>query len=397
MTELLHGIRVLDFARYRAGPTCGQMLGDMGAEVIRVERPGGEDDRQLSPFAAGGQSSYLMFTGRNKKGITLNLRKQKGKELLKELVKRSDVVIENFGPDVNKRLGLDYESLKKIKPDIIVVAVSAFGQYGPYARRLGFDAIAQAMSGLMWITGFPQGLPLKAGVNFVDTTTGIYGALGALYALYHREKTREGQSVDVSLLDSSVSFMESVPAEYEVANEIRPQVGNSHTYTGPYDTYKAKDGYFFLGVVGNTIWKRFLEMMGREELASDPRFQSDYDRARPENRQFFADWLNKWAAEKTVDEVVSQFNEASVPCARVNTIPEATADPHIRAREMLVEVEHPEVGKVPLIGIPIKLSKTPGKIRTTAPTLGEHNEEIYCGWLGYTHQELTQLKEEGVL
>ena len=393
----MHGIRVLDFSRYRAGPTCGQMLGDMGAEVIRIERPNGEDDRQLSPFAAGGQSSYLMFTARNKKDITLNLRKQKGKELLRELVRRSDVVIENFGPEVNRRLGFDYESLTKIKPDIIVVSVSAFGQYGSYSNRGGFDGVALALSGLMWVSGFPQGSPMKLGINFVDTATGIYGALGTLYALYHREKTGEGQSVDVSLLDSAVSFMESIVAEYETVNEIRPQVGNSHTYTGPYDAYKAKDGYFFLGVVGNTVWKRFLKMMDREELASDPRFQSDYDRARPENRQFFTDWLNRWAAEKTVDEVVSQFNGAGVPCARVNTVPEVAADPHIRAREMLVEVEHPEVGKVPLIGIPIKLSKTPGKIKTTAPSLGEHNEEIYCDWLGCTHEEFTQLKEEGVI
>jgi len=381
MGELLHGIRVLDFSRYRAGPTCGQMLGDMGAEVIRIERPGGEDDRQLSPFAAGGQSSYLMFTSRNKKGITLNLRKQKGKELLEEMVRRSDVVIENFGPEVNKRLGLDYESLKQIKPDIILVSVSAFGQYGSYSNRGGFDGVALALSGLMWVSGFPQGSPMKLGVNFVDTATGIYGALGTLYALYHREKTGEGQSVDVSLLDSAVSFMESIVAEYETVNEIRPQVGNSHTYTGPYDAYKAKDGYFFLGVVGNTVWKRFLKMMDREELTSDPRFQSDYDRARPESRQFFTDWFNKWTAEQTVDEVVKQFN----------------ADPHIRAREMLVEVEHPEVGKVPLIGIPIKLSKTPGRIKNTAPMLGEHNTAIYCDWLGHTHQELTQLKEEGII
>jgi len=397
MGELLQGIRVLDFSRYRAGPTCGQMLGDMGAEVIRVERPGGEDDRQLNPFAAGEQSSYLMFTSRNKKGITLNLRKQKGKDLLEEMVRRSDVVIENFGPEVSKRLGLDYESLKKIKPDIILVSVSAFGQYGPYSNRGGFDGIALALSGLMWVSGFPQGPPMKLGINFVDTATGIYGALGTMYALYHREKTGDGQSVDVSLLDSAVSFMESIVAEYETVNEIRPQVGNSHTYTGPYDAYKAKDGYFFLGVVGNTIWKRFLKTMDKEELASDPRFQSDYDRARPENRQFFTDWINGWAAEKTVDEVASQFNKAGVPCARASTVPEVATDPHIRTREMLVEVEHPEVGKVPLIGIPIKLSKTPGKIKTTAPLLGEHNEEIYCDWLGCTHEEFTRLKEEGVI
>ncbi len=397
MEEVLYGIRVLDFSRYRAGPTCAQILADMGAEVIRVERPGGEDDRRLGPFAPGGQGFYLMITCRNKKAITLNLRKEKGREILKELVKQSDVVIENFGPDVNKRLGLDYESLKKIKPDIIVVAVSTYGQYGPYASRLGFDGMAQAMSGLMWVTGFPQGLPVKPGVSFIDTATGVYGALGTLFALYHRQKTGEGQLVDVCLLDSAVSFMESIIAEYEVANEIRPQVGNAHTFVAPYDAYKAKDGYFFLGVVSNLIWGRFLKVMGREELASDPRFQTDWDRAQPENRWFFSDWLNKWAAEKTVDEVVNQFTEAGVPCGRVNTIPEVAADPHIRAREMLVEVEHPGVGKVPLLGIPIKLSKTAGRIKTTHPTLGEHNEEIYCGLLGYTYQEFIQVKEEGVI
>ncbi|MFC1984775.1 CaiB/BaiF CoA transferase family protein [Chloroflexota bacterium] len=403
MAEVLHGIRVLDFTRYRAGPACSQILGDMGAEVIKVERPGGEEERQLEPLAPGrvgapdGQSYYLMFSCRNKKAITLNLSKPKGKDILKELVKQSDIVLENFGPEVNKRLGLDYESLKNIKPDIIVVSVSAYGQYGPYASRIGFDSIAQAMSGLMWVTGFPQGLPVKSGVSFIDTTTGIYGALGAMFALYHRQKTGEGQLVDVSLLDTAVSFTENFMAEYEIADQVHPQVGNSHTYVGPINTYKAKDGYFLLQVTGSAIWRRFLKMMEREELDGDPRFQTDHDRARPENRQFFSDWLDKWAAEKTVDEIMNQCAEAGVPCGRVNTLPEVAADPHVRAREMLVEVEHPGVGKVPLVGIPFKLSRTPGKIKTTHPLVGEHNKETYCDLLGYTDQEIAQLQEEGLI
>ncbi len=403
MEEVLHGIRVLDFSRYKAGPTCGQILGDMGADVIRVERIGGGEDRQLEPLspgkigAPGGQSYYLMFTSRNKKSITLNPTKPKGQELLKELVEQSDVVIENFGPQVSKRLGLDYESLKSIKPGIIVVAVSAYGQDGPYANRIGFDSIAQAMSGLMSVTGLPEGPPLKLGVSFIDTTTGIYGALGTLLALYHRTKSGEGQLVDVSLLDTAVSFTENFVAEYEVAGQIHPRVGNSHTYVGPYNACKAKDGYFFLQVTGNAIWGRFLKLLGREDLTDDPRFQTDHDRARPENRQFFYDWLNEWAAEKTVDEVVDQCTEAGVPCARVNNMAEVAADPHIRAREMLVEVEHPGVGKVPLLGIPFKLSKTPGKIKTIHPLLGQHNKEIYCDLLGHTDEELTQLKEEGIV
>ncbi|MFC2041375.1 CaiB/BaiF CoA transferase family protein, partial [Chloroflexota bacterium] len=351
MKGVLHGVRVLDISRYRAGPTCGQILADMGAEVIRIERPGGEDDGRLKPFA-GDKSFYLMFTCRNKKDITLNLREPKGRELLTDLVKRSDVVIENFGPDVNKRLGLDYESLKKVKNDIIVTSVSGFGQYGPYASKLCFDVIAQAMSGFMWVTGFPQDVPMKAGVSFVDTATGYYGALGTIFALYHHERTGEGQLVDVGLLDTAVSFMETYIAEYELANEVHPQVGNSHTYVGPFDAYQAKDGYFVIQIVGSAIWRRFLRMMGREELADDPRFETDYERAQPENRQFFAEWLNEWAADKTIAEVVEQFNQAGVPCGPVNTIPQVAADSHIRTREMIVEVEHPGVGKVPLIGIP---------------------------------------------
>ncbi len=397
MKEILQGIRVLDCSRYKAGPTCGQILGDMGAEVIRVEKPGGEEDRRLGPFTPDGQSLYLMFTCRNKKAVTLNLQKQEGKKILEKLVKQSDVVIENFGPSTNKKLELDHESLKKIKSDIITVAVSAYGQYGPYAKQGGFDAIAQAMSGMMSLTGFPQGLPVREGVSIVDTVTGFYGAMGTLFALYHREKTGEGQLVDVSLLDTAASFMESAIAEYEVADEPRPQVGNAHAFVAPYDAYKAKDGYFFLGVVGNYVWERFLQVMDRVELAGELRFQTDYDRARPENRQFFADWLNQWAEQRTVAEVVKRFNEAGVPCGPVNTIPEVAADPHIRVREMLVEVEHPGIGKVPLIGIPIKFSKTPGKIKSAAPLLGEHNEEVYTGLLGYASQELVRLKEGGVI
>jgi crotonobetainyl-CoA:carnitine CoA-transferase CaiB-like acyl-CoA transferase len=395
--EVLSGIRVLDITRYRAGPTCGQILGDMGAEVIRIERPGGEDDGRLEPFPAEGRSYYLTFLCRNKKNITLNLREPKGKGILKDLVKQSDVVLENFGPGTNKRLGVDYQSLRQIKEDIIVTSVSGFGQYGPYANKFCYDGVAQAMSGFMWVTGFPEGLPVKAGVSFTDTATGIYGALGTMFALYHRQRTGEGQLVDVCLFDTAISFMETYLAEFEMAHQVHLQIGNCHPYAGPVDAYKAKDGYFFVHIVGSAVWGRFLKMMGREELASDPRFETDYKRSQPEIRQFFADWLNKWGAAKTVAEIVEQFNQAGVPCGPVNTIPQVVADPHIRAREMIVEVEHPEVGKVPLIGIPIKLSKTPGTIKTTAPTLGEHNQEIYCSLLGYTNEEFNELTQKGII
>ena len=395
MESVLHGIRILDFSRFKAGPYAAMLLGDMGADVIKVERPGGEEDRLLGPYTSDGESMYLLFTSRNKRAITLDLKKERGQEILRELVIRSDVVIENFGLGINKNLGLDYESLKQVKPDIITVAVSAYGQYGPYAHRPGFDAMAQAMSGIMWLTGFPGGLPIKAGVNTADFCAGVYAALGVMMALYNREKTGKGQLVDISLLDTAVSFLESTMAEYEVLGEVRPQVGNANVFLSPYDAYKAKDGYFFVGVGSDAIWKRFLKVTGWEGLANDPRFQTHRDRVK--NRQFFSDRINEWAADKAVDEIVNQFNEASVPCAPVNEIPDVAADPHIRAREMIVEFDHPGIGKVPLIGVPVKLSETPGEIRTPAPAIGEHNEEIYCGLLNRSSEELNQLRQDGVV
>ncbi|MBI4284827.1 MAG: CoA transferase [Chloroflexi bacterium] len=396
MKEVLAGVRVLDFSRFRAGPTCGQILADMGADVIRVERPEGEEDRRIGPFSVNGQPCYPMFVNRNKRAVTLNLTQPKSRELLATLVRLSDVVIENFGPEVNLKLGLDYAALHRVRPDIVVVAISAFGQYGPYSKRRGFDGIAQAMSGIMAVTGFPGSAPLRAGVSFVDHATGVYAALGTMFALYHRQRTGEGQAIDISLLDVAIAFTDSIIAEYEVGQEVHVQLGNAHNYVGPYDAYRAKDGYFFVGSVGDGVWRSFCKVMGREDLVHDPRFATDKDRARPEGREFFTQWLNEWAAGRTVDEVVALFNNGGVPCARVNTVPEVAADRHVRKREMLAEVDHDGV-KVPLLGIPFKLSRTPGQIKTTAPALGEHNEEVYRGLLGYSAHDLAKFREESVV
>ncbi|MFC1873048.1 CaiB/BaiF CoA transferase family protein, partial [Chloroflexota bacterium] len=388
---------VLDFSRYRAGPTTAQIMADMGADVIRVERPGGEGDRKLGPYTSKGESFYLMITCRNKKDITLNLATEGGNNILKELVKKADVVVESFGPGVNRKLGLDYDSLKAEKSDIIVVAVSAFGQDGPYAKRLAFDAIAQAMSGLMAVTGLTDSAPLKHGANFIDTATGVYGALGAMFALYHREKTGEGQMVDVALLDTAVSYTESFAGEYREAGKIRPRLGNAHYYVGPYDAYKAEDGYFYLAVIGEAIWRRFCRFMGREELTHDPKFSSDSKRSLPDNQVFFSKWLNDWAQDKKVAEIVIMFNDAGVPCSPVNTIPQAVDDPQIKHREMLVELDHPGIGTIPIPGIPFKLSLTPGLVRTARPFLGEHNNDVYQSLLGYDKAKIDRLKKQGII
>jgi crotonobetainyl-CoA:carnitine CoA-transferase CaiB-like acyl-CoA transferase len=397
LDKALEAIRVLDFSHFKAGPTCAQILADMGAEVIRVERPGGGVDRELPPFTPDGQSFYLAYTCRNKKGITLNLKEQKGKEILRKLIKQTDVVIESFGPVENKNLELDFQSLKGIKQDIIVVAISAYGQNGPYAGRTGFDAIAQGMSGLMWVTGFPEDKPVRLGASFVDVAAGICGALGTSVALRYRDKTGRGQLIDISLLNIAMMFTESILGEYKVAGQIRPQVGNANVLVAPYDAFKAKDGWVFIGTVTQSQWKILCQITGKEELINQPGFRTVRERVQPESRQFFTTWLGNWVAQRTVDELVSQLNEVGVPCGRINRVPEVSSEPQIRDGEMIVELDHPGIGLVPLIDMPIKFSETPGEIRSPAPALGEHNEEIYTNLLGLIPDQLAQLKEEGII
>jgi len=394
----LEGVRVLDCSLAKAGPTCGQILADIGAEVIRVEMPGGAYDRDFAPYAPNGQSYYLAYTCRNKKGITLNLKSEKGKKIFKRLLKQTDILIENLGPKGSKAVGLDYGSLKKVKKDIIVISVSGFGQDGPYADRYCFDAVAQAMSGVMWITGFPEHhLPVRLGVSWVDTATGVYAALGSMVALYHRQNTGKGQFIDLSLLDVALSFMESTFGEYKVSGKIRPQIGNANLLVAPYDAYKAKDGWIYLSTGTENTWLGVCKATGREDIARDPRFKSTQDRNKPESRQFFKEWLGQWVGERTVKVVVEQFNRYGVPCGPVNTIPDVLSDPHVQARETILELDHKGIGKVPIMGSPIRLSETPPQIRTAAPEVGEHNREIYGDLLGLSPEEISKLEKEGVI
>jgi CoA:oxalate CoA-transferase len=397
MEKVLEGIRVLDFSRYGSGPYCGALLADMGAEVIRVESPGGGIDRQFGPFAPNGENIvYGMIMARNKKGITLDLRSDKGKEILKELVKRADIVVENYGAEGKRIMGLDYRSLSEINPAIILVSISGFGAFGPYAKKLAFDNIAQAMSGAMSYGGFPNNPPTRAAVPYADFSSALYGALGAMFALYYREKTGKGQMVDIALLDAAFSMVAGmgVAAEYKLLNYIRPQQGNQGYYCFT-NSFKAKDGWVMVMVISNTIWRRFLRVIGRGDLAHDPRFTDDM--ARYQNREILNAIVSEWVSQRTFDEAVNSLEEARVPCGKVNSIADIIDDPHIRAREMLVELDFPGVGLVPLSGVVPKLSETPGKIERRAPLIGEHNEEIYCGLLGFKKEELRRLKKERVI
>ena len=395
--KVLEGIRVLDFGRYATGAYCGALLADMGAEVIRVERPGGEVDRELGPFAPNGENIvYGMILARNKKGITLNTRSEKGREILKELVKRADIVVDNYGVEGKKIMGLDYESLSEINPGIILVSISGFGSFGPYATKLCFDAVAQAMSGAWCYTGFPGNPPTRAAVAYVDFSSAIYGALGTMFALYYREKTGKGQMVDVAMLDAAISFVAGmgVAAEYKLLNYIRPQIGNNSFYNLS-NTYKARDGWLFIYTLGNSIWQRLLKAIEREDLAQDSRFKDDM--IRWQNRDILNPIISEWVSQYTVREALDLLEAARVPCGPVNDISAVIDDPHVRARKAIEDVDFPGVGSVPLSGVVIKLSQTPGKIEKRAPLVGEHNEEIYCQLLNLSLEELQQLKQEGVV
>jgi crotonobetainyl-CoA:carnitine CoA-transferase CaiB-like acyl-CoA transferase len=362
-----------------------------------VERPGGEFDRQLGPFAPDGRAIvYELITPRNKKSITLNPRHAAGKEALDSLVKKSSIVISGFTPKGNRLMGLDYDRLKQINPGIILVAVSGYGQVGPYADRLAFDAIAQAESGAMSFSGFPENPPTRSAVHFTDFSTAILGAYGAVLALLHLERTGIGQLVDVSLLDTAFSFVAAmgVVAEYTLHDHIRPQIGNSSFYNIT-DTFHAEDGWVVISAVGNEIWKRLTEVMDRQDLLDDDRFKDDDSRY--ENRDLLRPIIGDWVARHTAGEVVQRLEESRVPCGRVNSVDALVKDPHLLAREMLVNRHYPGLGSVPLPGVPVKLSETPGRIETNAPRLGEHNEEIYCNLLQYSRKDLDSLRDEGVI
>lgn len=395
MGKVLDGIRVLDFSHFIAGPYCAMLLGAMGAEVIRVEPPQGSLDRDIGPYAPNGQGMYPWHYCCNKKGITLDTRSQKGREILGALLAQSDVVIEAFMPRVKKKLGLDYESLQAVNPGLILVSVSGFGQYGPYADRGCFDAIAQGMAGMMAVTGFPGGPPLKAGSAVIDYGTGLYGALGAMLALFQRQKTGRGQAVDVSLLDTAVSFMETAFAEYAVLGQERKAMGNRRPYTAPTDMFGAQDGYVNISVSTDRFWEKFCRLIGKERLGKDSRYCSN--RVRYQHQEFLNALAREWVSDKTVAEVVEALTAAGIPVGPVYSIPQVLADEHIRAREMVVEMEYPQAGKVPLPGLAVKLSETPGALDQRGPEIGEHNHQVLGELLGCDEAQLRDLEKAGVI
>lgn len=395
MATALDRIRVIDIGTFQAAPFCCQILADFGAEVIRIEPPGGAVDRELGPFAPGGENLAIPLYNRNKQGVTLNLQSDKGKQLLKELVEHSDVLVTNLTARAVKSLELAYDSLSKVNPGLIYASITGYGQYGPYAERPTFDPICQAIMGHMYITGFKDTGPTKSASSLCDYGSGLYCAIGILLALRHRDKTGKGQEIDVAILDAGVSFMEAVFAQYEVLNEIQPQMGNARPFSAPTDAFRCKDGYIYMAVSFNRMWRRFVRLIGRADLVGNPRFDSSEKRRR--NRDDMNSLAQGWLADKTKEEAVKLLVETGIPAGPVNTVTEAIVDPQIRAREMIVDIEQPGIGKIPLSGIVVKMSQTPGNIEAPAPTVGQHNRGIYRDLLGHSEEEVVQFEEEGVI
>ena len=394
--DALDGIRVLDLSRFQACPLCGMLLGDMGAEVIRIEEPGGAPDRAWGQCGPDGESLLFKVVARNKKSITLKLNSERGRDILMDLVKRSDILLHNYTPGAPIGKEISYERLKEINPGIIVAALSGYGQNGPDAERPCFDGVAQARSGGMILNGFPGGPPIKTGMAYIDISTGLLATIGVLTALHHRERTGTGQAVDVSLFDTATFMTQAMGALllYHFYGEIRQQIGNRgfHSYN---TCLEAKDGWVVLSVVTNSIWKRFVEKIGRPEMASDPRFASDMDRFR--NSKSIDDIVMDWVATKNVEEIVRVCEQARVPCGPLQTVDCLLTDRQALARQMVQQFDYGSLGILPVPGTPIKMSETPGNIRTPSPQLGQHDAEIYTGLLGISPEEMSLLKDQGII
>ena len=388
----LDGIKVVDLTRFQAGPICTMLLGDMGAEVIKVEEPGsGDHGRDYEP-AIDGLACFFAAYNRNKKSVTLNLKSEKGKQIMAGLVRWGDVVVENFRPGVMARLGFSYDDMRRINPGIIVVATSGFGQKGPYAGRASFDMVAQAMSGVMSITGQEGGIPTRAGPAIADCTGGFFGALGTVLALFHKQRTGEGQFVDISLLDGQLLMMAYPLMRAFMGEEMKPGVAQ----VAPADSYPTADGRFvFIFGHDGSHFPTICRLAGRPEMAEDPRFDTRVKRF--EQRHVLNDMVIQWTSTLTADALEAILLETGLPFGRVNELGEVLADPHILDQESLVNVDHYGKGSLPLVNVTPRLSKSPGSIRTPCPLLGQHNEEIYCGVLDVSKEDLKTLKEEGVI
>ena len=405
-TALGH-IRVLDLTRVLAGPWCTQNLADLGADVIKIERPGaGDDTRSWGPpylkDAQGrdtGEAAYYLAANRGKRSLTLDIATSEGQDIVRKLAAQSDVVMENYKVGQLHKYGLDYESLKKIKPDLVYCSVTGFGQTGPYAHRAGYDFIIQGMGGFMSITGerddLPGGGPQKGGVAISDLMTGMYATIAVLAALTHRDRTGEGQYIDMALLDVQVAMLANMGSNYLASGRAPKRWGNAHPNIVPYQTFATADGHIIVAVGNDGQYARFVEAGGRVELAKDERFATNPLRVR--NRDVLVPILAEMVATKTRDEWINLLEAAGVPCGPINNLDDVYVNPQVVAREMRADLPHPCGGDVKLVTSPMKLSGTPTRCDMPPPTLGQHTEDVLGGLLGHSATEIAALRARGVI
>jgi crotonobetainyl-CoA:carnitine CoA-transferase CaiB-like acyl-CoA transferase len=390
------GVRVLELAQIMAGPACGLMLADLGAEVIKIEKTaGGDDTRKFLPPDINGESAAFMMMNRNKKGLALNLKEQEGINIFKKMVEQSDVVIENFRKGTLEKLGIGYEDLKKINPKIILCEISGYGRTGPYADKGGFDLVAQGMSGLMSITGESSDKPpMKVGAPLTDITAGILGATGVLAALINRDKTGKGQRVDTSLYEAGIVHTYWQSAIAGATGKSPGPLGSAHPLTAPYQAFKTKDNWITIGASNQNNWMNLLNAIERVDLQEDDRFKDNNSRMK--NLEALAPILQEELLKKTSNEWIKIFDEKGLPCGPINSITEMHNDPHTLDRKMVIEVDNKKAGKSKAIGMPIKFSDTNANTEIGAPNFGQHTDEILIQF-GYSAEQIKDYKDKGIV
>lgn len=375
MDAALSDVLVVDLSRVLAGPYATMILGDLGATVIKIEQPGkGDDTRQFGPPYIAGESAYYLGLNRNKQSLELDYTTPQGKEKLLGLIEKATVLVENFRPGTLKRYGLDYESLRELNPGLIYCSISGYGQTGPYSERAGYDFVAQAESGIMAVTGEIEGEPMRVGVPVGDVSAGMFGALSVLAALHYRDLTGRGQHIDIALLETTMSLLTNVSANHLISGEESPRYGNGHPNIVPYQAFQTSDGYMVVACGNDRLYKRLCQLLGREDLATDPRFATNP--LRVVNRSELVPVLQEAFKQRAGDEWLPELRAAGIPCGPINPVSQAFDNPHIRERGLVWECEHPGAGPIKLVGSPMHFSETPTRLYKAPPLLGEHNDQF---------------------
>jgi crotonobetainyl-CoA:carnitine CoA-transferase CaiB-like acyl-CoA transferase len=395
MSQPLDGIQVLDLSRALAGPYCSMMLGDMGAEILKVEQPGvGDNARGWGPPFQGGESSYFLSVNRNKRSLALNLRDPRGAEVLRRLIAGSDVLLENFVPGALDRLGFSYQACRTIRPDLIYCSISGFGQIGPDRERAAYDQIAQGLGGIMSVTGEPDGVPTRVGIALADIAAGMFAAYAIMVALFHRQRTGAGQMIDTSLLDGQLAMLTFQSGRYFATGAAPRSSGNQHPTIVPYGVYRASDAYFNLAIGTEDLWRRFCATLDIDNLRDDPRFATNRDRLA--HRDELNALIEPLFAARTIAEIEAQLSQAGVPCGAVRDLHAVFSDPQVAALGLVQQLEHPTAGSINVVGPPYRFSESPGAVRTPPPLLGQHTDDALRE-VGYRDDEIAELREARIV